>query len=292
VSAAQGTTTWQKWRQRVRKATAFARALPDFVILGGMKCGTTSLYAALGQHPQVVLAQMKETHYFDHNYIHGPRWYRAVFPLRPYLLAKKLFCGGPVLTGEATPYYLFHPHVPGRLHAALPHVKLIALLRDPVARAYSHFRHNQRFQLEPLSFEDALAAEAERLRCDRACIARNELHLSENYWKYSYLARGIYADQVAAYFALFPRHQLLTIRSEDYFADPAQTLRQVFEFLGLDNELPPGFSVRTKTPGQPAPTATAARLYHHFAPHNARLYELLGTDLGWDRQRAYRALAA
>lgn len=290
--AANLTPTWQKYRQRLRKATAFARALPDFVILGGMKCGTTSLYTALGQHPRIVSAQLKEAHYFDHNYVHGAWWYRAVFPLKPYLLAKKLWCGGAVLTGEATPYYLFHPHVPARLHALLPHAKLIVLLRDPVERAYSHFRHNQRFQWESLSFEDALAAEDERLRCDRERIARHETRLSENYWKYSYLARGTYADQVAAYFALFPRRQLLMIRSEDYFADPAQTFRQVFEFLGLGNELPSTVTARHKVRGQSAPAATAVHLYQHFAPHNARLYEILGTDLGWERQRVPRASAA
>ncbi|MCI0682827.1 MAG: sulfotransferase domain-containing protein [Gemmataceae bacterium] len=276
---------WKDVCQRLRWRTASARVLPDFVILGGMKCGTTTLYETLVQHPRIVRAQHKETHYFDQNCVHGLWCYRAVFPLAPYMLAQKLIRGGPVLTGEATPYYLFHPHVPGRLHAVLPHAKLIVLLRDPVERAYSHYRHNLVRQLEPLSFEQALAAEDERLRADRQRIERNE-PLSRNHRNFSYVARGIYADQLAAYFDLFPRSQALVLKSEDYFANPAQVLPRLLEFLGLGHDLPATMTMPDSARPRPAPMPAAARLRDFFAPHNERLSKCLGVDFGWDRHKA------
>ncbi len=283
---------WAKTCQRLRWRTASVRVLPDFVILGGMKCGTTSFCETLVQHPQIVAAQFKEAHYFDHNYVHGLWCYRSVFPLAPYMLGKKLLTGRPVLTGEATPYYLFHPHVPCRLHAVLPQAKLIALLRDPVERAYSHYRHNRLRKLESLSFDEALAAEDERLRGDRERLVRNELELSDNYRNYSYVARGIYVDQLAAYFALFPREQVLILKAENYFADPAQTIRQVLAFLGLGDELPTSMTMPGQVRPQPAPAGAAARLCSMFAPHNERLYQYLGADFKWDRQPAVRGRAA
>lgn len=283
---------WAKNCQRWRWRTAAARALPDFVILGGMKCGTTSLYETLVQHPQIVSAQVKEVHFFDHNFGHGLLCYRSYFPLAPYLFARKCLSGQPVLTGEASPYYLFHPHVPQRLRVVLPKARLIALLRDPVDRAYSHYRHNLGRKLEPLSFEQALARESERLRGDRLRLLHNEPLLSESYQHFSYVARGIYVDQLRAYHALFPKDQLLILKAEDYFDNPAQTLRQVISFLGLGDQLPAGMKLPGRVAPQPAPAAAAEQLRAFFAPHNERLYQYLGIDFGWGRAAVNAATAA
>ena len=276
----RATETIADWN---RRQTAGWRRLPDFIILGGVKCGATALYETLTQHPQILPALRPDVHFFDHHHERGLNWYRHHFPLIPYGFGKKLVSGGPVLTGETTPHYLFHPHVPWRLHAAIPHAKLIVLLRDPAARAFAHYRHNLAQNLETLQFAEALAREEDRLRDDRAYLQRNQLHLSADYQHYSYAAAGMYCDQLAAYHALFAKEQLLILKSEEFYAKPGLTMQKVLAFLGLGHNLPAEMSLPRIAPEPPVPTAVADRLRLTFEPHNRRLYEYLGEDLGWER---------
>src|SRR3954447_18625468 len=111
-------------RHSVRRPTARWRMVPDFLIIGAQRAGTTSLFHYLQRHPSVMQSSIKEVHYFDGSYNRGRRWYLSHFPLR------RATSGGRI-TGEATPYYLFHPTVPTRVAVDFPDVKLIAILRDP-----------------------------------------------------------------------------------------------------------------------------------------------------------------
>jgi hypothetical protein len=146
---------------RLRRLTAPWRCLPDFLIIGAQKSGTTSLYRWLERHANVVTGPWKECSFFDAER-RTTAGYRACFPLRRTRRQVEVATGGPVRVGEATPYYLFQPDVPRRVAALLPDARLIALLRDPVERAYSHYRHNVALGIETLSFEDAIDAEPER----------------------------------------------------------------------------------------------------------------------------------
>ena len=122
----------------VRRATVSQRAWPDVLVIGAQRAGTTSLWRWLTQHPAFVapVLGMKGVHYFDLEAHRPPAWYRAHFPLRATLAR----IDGR--TGEASPYYLFHPRVPGQAAAALPRsTRFVAVLRDPVARAISHYHH-------------------------------------------------------------------------------------------------------------------------------------------------------
>jgi Sulfotransferase domain len=276
----RATATVADWH---RRRTANWRRLPDFIILGGMKCGATALYETLAQHPQILPALRPDVHFFDHNHERGLHWYRRHFPLIPYAYGKKLVSGRPVLTGEASPHYLFHPHVPWRLHAAVPRAKLIVLLRDPVARAFAHYRHNVSQNLEPLTFPEALAREEDRLRDDRARLQRNELHLSADYQHYAYAAGGRYCEQLVAYHALIAKDQLLILRSEEFYAKPGLTIQKVLAFLGLGHELPAAMTLPRIAPEPPVPAAAAERLRTTFEPLNHRLYQYVGEEFGWDR---------
>lgn len=139
-------------RHFVRQLGAPWRELPAFLIIGTQKGGTTSLHDLLDHHPDVAMSVPKEVHYFDLNYRRGERWYRAAFA----------FPRAGRVCGEATPFYLLHPHVPPRVARDLPDVKLVAMLREPVARTYSSWQHSCRKGLEDLSFAEALAREGER----------------------------------------------------------------------------------------------------------------------------------
>ncbi len=150
--------------QAYARPTAGLRLLPDYLIIGAQRAGTTSLHRYLIQHPGVrTTLRTKGVHFFDTGYGRGMSWYASRFPTRltAWYVARRH--GVELRTGEASPYYLFHPHVPGRVAEHLPQVKLIALLRDPVGRAYSHYQHEVARGFETLSFEEAIEAEAARL---------------------------------------------------------------------------------------------------------------------------------
>jgi hypothetical protein len=215
-------------------------------------------------------ATRKEVHFFDLNFSKGMSWYRSHFPLK--------FRRGNFFTGEASPAYLFYPYVPQRVKAVLPPVKLIALLRNPVDRAYSHYQHEVRWKRETLSFEAALAQEPERLQ---GGLVNDQPTLT--YHHFSYLKRGIYADQITYWLDIFPREQFLILRSEDLFDNPVGIYQQVLAFLGVPAwELPADYAVPNPSKGESMLPETRRQLLDYFRPHNQRLYELLGRDFAWD----------
>ncbi|HXK24519.1 MAG TPA: sulfotransferase domain-containing protein [Myxococcota bacterium] len=269
-----------------RRATGFLRLLPDFLILGAAKSGTTSLYRYLVQHPRIRRARRKEIRFFDREHARGPHWYRAHFPLA--LRGRwEMLRHGEFATGEASPSYLFYPHAAARVHALVPHAKLIAILRNPIDRAWSQYRHKVRRGIEPLSFEDAIAEEPERTRGEWERILADERYRGAALFHFGYLRRGLYAEQLERWLALYPRESLLVLRAEDLFADPNRVIRDTTDFLGLAPR-DPGEFVRgferhnADEDGRETPRPeTRARLASHFAPHNERLYALLGRDFGW-----------
>jgi hypothetical protein len=253
------------------RATAFARPLPDFLILGAQKAGTTALYAYLRWHPGITGPAWKEVSYFDRHYRRGGRWYRGHFPIRR----------GDRIVGEASPGYLFHPLAPERVQATVPDVKLIVLLRDPVDRALSHYHHEVGLGREPLTFEEAIDAEPERTRGEEERLLREPDYFSHAWWDYTYLARGRYAEQLERWLAVFSREQLLVIPSDELAAEPGQTYGRALEFLGAPlHELDSYPRVYEQQYGGLEPE-TRRRLAEYFAEPNRRLYELLGRDLGW-----------
>jgi hypothetical protein len=266
-----------------RLATGPLRILPDFIIIGAQKCGTSSLYRYLAVHPTVVASAGKEVHYFDWNYRRGTRWYRAHFPTDLSRHIFRMRTGQRLVTGEATPYYLFHPHVPRRIKGLVPRVKLIALLRDPVERALSAYEHQVRAGTESLPFLEAIDREGERLAKDTERLTGDDTYNSRTHRRFSYLARGVYADQLESWFEIFPREQLLVIRSEDLFEESAAVFAQVLDFLGLPRWQPRDFPRFNSAEYGVMDANVRRRLTDYFAPHNQRLYALLGRDFRWSR---------
>ena len=264
-----------------RKLTAAYRLLPHFIVISVERGGTTSLYRYLNRHPCVAESFRKEIDYFDFNWSRGLRWYRAHFPTRWQAAWTRARRGHPLVTGEATPYYLYHPLVPERIVQTLPDVKLIALLRNPVERAYSHYNMNCRQQKESLSFEEAIECEEERLRGEYLRLEQGEIEFSENHYKFGYQFRCVYVDRLKHWHEYFPPERLLVLRSEDLYEDPPAVLDQVIDFLGLPSWKLTEFKAYNQKPYQPIRPETRRKLAEHFAPHNERLYEYLGRDFGW-----------
>jgi hypothetical protein len=253
------------------RATASIRPLPDFLIIGAQKAGTTALYAYLRWHPGITGPSFKEVSFFDRHHARGERWYRAHLPARTRSR----------LVGEASPSYLFHPLAPERVAALIPHARLIAILRDPVDRAFSHYQHEVALGREPLSFEDALDREEERMRGEVERMIRDPSYFSHAWWNYTYAARGLYAEQLERWFAAFPREQVLVLISEEMLDNPAETYARVLDFLGADRhelgEYPRIFSRDYSGMAEP----TRRRLQDFFSAPNRRLAALLGRKLPW-----------
>lgn len=255
------------------RTTARARPLPDFLVIGAQKAGTTALYAYLREHPSITGPSWKEVSYFDRHYARGEAWYRGNFPNLARARGK--------LVGEASPSYLFHPLGAERVRALLPEARLVALVRNPVDRALSHHNHEVALGREELSFEDALEAEEERLRGEEEKLISDPGYFSREWWSHAYQARGRYADQLDRWLELFPREQLLIVPSEDLGAEPAQTYARVVEFLGAPPHRLESFPRVFERQYEPMRPETRERLASEFDEPNRRLYELLGRDLGW-----------
>lgn len=262
------------------RVSAHLRVLPDYLIAGAQRCGTTTLYHMLIKHPQVLPALTKEVHFFDNHHARGLAWYRSHFPTL-WKMRRQAPNGGPRICGEATPYYLFHPAAAERIAADLPNVKAIIMLRNPVDRAHSHFQHVTRLGHEPLSFLEALRAEPKRLQGEAERLLREPGYRSTAHQFFSYVARGEYADQLGQWFRSIPRDRTLVLLLDDLAADPEGTLAKVFEFLCLKPYELKETKLRNVLSYAHMPDEVRARLTEHFAPHNARLAEMLGRQLPW-----------
>ncbi len=257
----------------LRQASAADRPLPDFLIIGAQKAGTTSLHAYLCEHSRVPAAAKKEVHFFDQEFHRGTDWYRAHFQRKK---------DGRTLSGESTPYYLFHPLAPQRAAEVLPDCKLIVLLRNPVDRAFSHHNHECALGFEDLDFERAIAAEPRRLAGEEERLATEPRYRSFAHQHHSYISRGRYAEQLERWLESFGRERLLVLSAEDLFAEPGRVVGEAQEFLGLAVETPADLSARNARTYAPIGAETRAELRAAFEPHNRRLYELVGRDFGWD----------
>jgi len=274
--ARQADRAWRGMRLAAARVDPRDRVLPDFVVIGAQKAGTSSLYGQLAAHPCVVPAIRKEVHFFDRP--PAPlSHYRAWFPPRATLDAVAARTG-PAITGEATPFYMVHPFVPERLRTAVPEVRLIAVLRDPVARAVSGYHHAVRMgdedrpievALDPANAEAAPAAAGAAWYDSAQCPVRRR----------GYLVRGRYAEQLDRWLAHFPREQLLVLDSDALRG--GRVPATVLEFLRLPDAGPPAVEDRNVGAYPPAPPVVEATLREYFRPHNARLTSLLGIELPW-----------
>jgi Sulfotransferase domain len=268
---------------RVGTATAPLRLLPGFIMIGAQRSGTTSLFRALMAHPQVVRpAFHKGINFFDLNYRHGMTWYRGHFPVSPVAEAATARHGGPV-SFEASGYYMYHPFALERIARDLPRVKLVVMLRDPVERAYSAYRHELSRGYEWESFEKALELEDDRLIGEFDRIRADVSYESFPHRHHSYRHRGLYADQLQRAFELFPRDQVHVIDSEMFFGKPALEYQRLLAFLELRPFGLAPFGQHNAEPGPPMEPATRRMLEEYYAPHNKRLAELLDWPPQWPR---------
>lgn len=262
-------------RAEYRRLTAPMRGLPSALIIGTQRGGTSSLFNYLVQHPDVLPPLRKEVHYFDLNHARGPNWYRGCFPY-----SHRLRQGA--ITIDATPYYMMHPLAAERAAELLPDLKLIALLRNPIDRALSHYQHEVRGGRESLSFAEALERESERLAGQEERLRSDPRYYSWNHRRYAYTRRGLYLEQLQRWLRHFPRSQLLVLQSERLFRDPPGVSAEVYRFLGLRaHTLPKYETFLGGNYDRTMPPELRARLAAYFEPRNRALFAWLGEEFDW-----------
>ncbi|TCJ15462.1 sulfotransferase [Rubrobacter taiwanensis] len=220
---------------------------PNFLVIGAAKCGTTSLYHYLNQHPEIYMSPRKHTRFFAFEVEEpgfrgpGPRKPAVPYAITDTGAYHALFGGATNETavGEASHSYLYQARAARRIKEYAPDMKLIAILRNPADRAYSHYRQMIRDGREPIpDFSRALEAEGERIR--------------ENWWPdFHYVQIGLYHAQLKRYFDLFERDQIRVYLYEELNSDPSGVLQDTFRFLGVDDTFVPEATVRYNASGVP-----------------------------------------
>jgi hypothetical protein len=252
--------------------------------VGAQRCGTTSLFKTLSQHPAVLPAVLhKGVHYFDTGGDKSLAWYLGHFPTQRSAAAVAREHGVAAITGESSPFYMFHPHAPARINEALPEVKLLVLLRDPVERAYSAHAHELARGYESEPFDRALELEPARLAGERERMLADPSYTSHHFQHNAYVTRGRYVEQLDVLERVFGRDRLHVIDSEEFFADPRPSFDAVCDFLGLPHWPDITFGKHNARSRSAMSAPLRERLTAHYAPYDERLAAWWGRVPSWRR---------
>lgn len=223
--------------------------LPNLIIAGAQKCGTTTLHRHLEQHPEVFFPKVpQELHYFDieKNFKKGLSWYENHF----------IGHGKEKIIAQTSPLYIYEPQVPRRIHQTLADVSLIFILRNPIDRAYSHYWHAVKHGYETLSFEKALTQEKSRL--SKGFKSRRN---------FSYIDRGVYSAQLERFFEFFPEDKLLVLLFDDLINAPKKLLKQTVDFLDIDPAYISSIDINRKYNPSRIPKSLFIQRMGYYASH-------------------------
>jgi len=260
------------------------RPAPDFVIVGAQRCGTTSLFRALNQHPAMMpnVIKAKGIHYFDTSYHQNDEWYLAHFPTLAERENHAVKVGLNPIVGEASPYYLYHPAVAERMAQAIPNSKIVVLLRNPVKRAISHHLHMVWEGHESVeNIDEALDMESSRLAGIEQRLLAEPEYVSRAHQHYSYMARGHYAHQLNNLYKHFDRENVLVMTTEKLISDSQSSLAAIQSFIGLEPDLSIGLEKRNASSKFEPKASTVQRLTEEFADSNRQLAGMVDIDIPW-----------
>ena len=270
---------WNFYKRNIFGISGPLRVLPDFIIIGSMKCGTTSLYYDICEHPCASPAAYDEIGFFDSNFHLGLNWYRSMFPTKRRIedIRRK---EGVAITGEDTPFYFWNPVAAKRIQKLLPNIKLITILRNPIDRAYSEYQDLVSSESNSPSFETFIENEINTRRKDSSLITEENFEIFNQ--KNSYLLKGIYVDQLKIWAGLFPKEQIFTLSTENLNSEPITALESVFQYLNLPDYKIKNIQRQKQKKYVPMNSQTRKILIEFFKPHNERLFKFIGKKFDWD----------
>lgn len=267
------------------QATAGFRPGPELLVVGAKRGGTTSLWRYLSEHPGILptfprAQQIKGTYFFDQEWHRGVGWYRSHFPTMAsrQLVARRL--GYQPVTFEASPYYLFHPLAPARAHSVVPNALVVAVLRDPVERAWSHWKE-RRNHTETLEFGDALAAEDARTSGEEERLRRDHAAVSFAHRHQTYVAQGCYAPMLERWFDAYGRDRVVVWAAEDFYANPQGLCDEITGRLGLPAHRLSSVDPWNAEPSRGMDAEIRAELTERMRPHITAVEDLLGRQMPW-----------
>ena len=253
--------------------TASSRVLPDFIISGTVRSGTTSLYYNICEHPSVLPADYDEIGFFDSNYHLGINWYRSMFPTEKEMERVKKETNFAI-TGEDTPFYFWKKEAAERILKDIPNSKIIIIFRNPVDRAYSNYQLGIRKKTETLSFEDAIDEEMNFLEKHsfRESVDRRR----------SYLSKGFYENQIKIWFNIFPREKIHILSTEDMQKNPEKTLLKIFQFLVIPNYTLKNPQKQKSSEYKKMDEKTRKILLDFYKPHNEKFFQIIQERFDWN----------
>jgi hypothetical protein len=262
--------------------TSFLRITPDFFIGGVQKGGTTSLYAALTQHPQVIRAKFKEVFYYGNNdnYKKGLAHYKQFFATSFHKSRLESKFGNPVLTLDATTNLFESKEAPKRILKDNPNAKIIFILRNPVERAFSQYMMSQKKGWDKATFEQALELEEARI-AEGAEKAKDFDGHNYAFQRLGYRSRSTYVNSMRNWFSEFPKENILVLNSESFFENPAHAFETICDFLKIDNNVKVRFDKLNEGSGNKMDERTRESLRNYFKPYNEELFTLLNTRYDW-----------
>jgi hypothetical protein len=248
--------------------------LPNTLLIGAMRAGTTTLWAYLRQHPEIASGSAKERDYLSWDFHKPIDWYRSTYPLARRALGTRFL--------DASPSYLIHPRAAERAACLVPDARILVVVRHPVQRAYSHYNFVRLRGWEELSFADALACEEERMSRALAAVQAGNQESERLYTRFAYKARSRYAEQLRTWWSHFPKDRVHVVCSEELYANPQRVVSDAFEFLRVD----PSFVIvpehRNARPyDEPLDESLRRSLGAHFAASVAELETEMGRSFGW-----------
>ena len=273
---------YELYKRHIFAITAPIRVLPDFIVIGAGRTGTTSLYYYLQEHPSIKKSAYDELGFFGENFHLGLNWYKSLFTTIFTRFFVKLRTGY-FMTYDITPQYIRRPWVAEQIKSILPKIKLIAVLRNPVDRTHSHWQlYKKNTQKnDNRTFEEMIKDDIENIQ-KNSTVSKDNFYFA-NFVENSFLARSFYAEQLDVWFKLFPKEQILVIKSEDLANNTRKIMNQIFDFLGLPKyDLMHVTKVNTLN-YSPMKEETRSFLIDFFKPYNKKLYEFLNKNYDWDK---------
>jgi len=262
--------------------TSSVRVLPNFFVIGPGRTGTTSLYHYLDQHPCITKSAYDELGYFDDNFHLGFNWYRSLFPTK-FTQQKIESKYKKFLTYDVTPGYIRRPWAARRISSYFPNTKLISVLRNPVDKTYSHYNMGVNGGNEKRSFEEVIKYDLKQLENFSDSYSKTSDDYFKNVIENSFVARGFYLEQLDIWFKLFPKKQILIIKSEDLANRTTEVVKDIFNFLMLPEYKIKNVSKHSVSDYSKMNSSTRKTLVEFFKPYNKKLYEFLDRDFGWDK---------
>jgi hypothetical protein len=271
---------YQLIQRHIFAITGFIRVIPDFLVIGAKRCGTTSLYQHLPEHPCISKSPHDNMGFFNDNFHLGVNWYKSFFPTT--FTRKKIKSKfGNFLAFDVTTKYMEEESTANNVYQTKPNMKIIIILRNPVDRAYSQYHLSVRQTAERRSFEDVVEENMNRLNKESHEHYKIKPKFSAK--EDNYLKKGLYALQLRYWLKIFPRENILIVSTEEFESNQQIIYNKIFEFLNISKFEVKNTKKMQKGNYPPIKSETRNLLLDYFRPHNHELFELINMEFDWDK---------